>query len=216
MAKMTRKDLLNKPDEFLTTTSTVMMWSKENPLRLAAITTIVVVLVVSVAGFYYWKSNRESTAMLAYIAAYNNSQMTLEVIENYPETKAGKLSRLRLAGQAYGQDEYTMALNHSREFINSWGHEDIFYWEGLLIMAASYMGLNTMDKAIPLLEECIASSPVNIRDQALFYNAQAQAGLNKHDEARQSLMKISDAYQDLARISLAQLEESPGERTDAR
>ncbi|MBN2297552.1 MAG: hypothetical protein JXM72_03105 [Deltaproteobacteria bacterium] len=215
MAKMTRKDLLNAPDEFVTTTSTIVKWTKENPLRLAAITTIVVVLITSGIGFYYWKTNRESTAMLAYTAAYNNSQMTLQVIDDYPDTKAGKLSRLRLAGQAYGQNEYTMALNHSQEFISSWGHEDIFYWEGILIMSASYLGLDTMDKAIPLLEECIANSSGNIRDQALFYKAQALIGLNKNDEAMQSLMKISDAYQDIAKISLAQLEQSPGEITDA-
>jgi len=215
MAKMTRKDLLNAPDEFVTTTSTFVRWTKENPLKLAAITAIVVVLIAGSTGFYYWKKNRETSSMLAYNAAYNNSQMTLQIIDTYPDTKAGKLSRLRLARLSYGQNEYSMAVDHAQEFINSWAYEDVFYWEGMLIMAASYMGMGTPDKAIPVLEECINNAPANIQDQALFYKAQALIGLSKHDEARQSLLKISESYQDIAKISLAQLEPSPTETTDA-
>jgi len=215
MAKMTRKDILNAPDEFVTTTSTIMKWTKENPLKLAAITAIVVVLIASSTGFYYWKMNRETASMLAYNAAYNNSQMTLQVIDTYPDTKAGKLSRLRLARLSYGQKEYSMAVDHSQEFINSWAYEDVFYWEGMLIMAASFIGMDTPDKAIPILEECINNSPQDIQDQALFYKAQALISLNRDDEARQSLLKISENYQDIAKISLAQLEPSPTETPDA-
>ena len=215
MAKMTRKELLNAQDEFVTTTGTIVKLIKENPLRLAAITAIIVVLITSGIGFYYWKSNREQSAMLAYNNAYNNPQLTLQVMQDYADTKAGKLSRLRLAGIAYNEGDYTMALNYANEFINSWGHEDIFYWDGIVVIAASYIELNDTEKGLSLLDDCIENAPGHIRDQALFYKAQALISLGKNEEARQSLMKISEKNQDIAKISLALIDKNTRETTDA-
>jgi tetratricopeptide (TPR) repeat protein len=215
MAKMTRKELLNAPDEFVTTTSTIVKLIKENPLRLASIAAIIVILITSGIGFYYWKTNRERSAMIAYNNAYDNSQLTLQVMQNYADTKAGKLSKLRLAVLAYKQNEYSMALDHAQEFINGWGHEDIFYWDGILVMAASYMEQQTTDKALPLLNDCVENAPEHIRDQALFYKAQALLGIGKKEEAREALITISDKNQDIAKISLAQLENNTRETTDA-
>jgi hypothetical protein len=216
MAKMTRKEFLNAPDEFVTTTSTVLKWIKENPLRLAIITVIAVTLITSGFGFTYWKSKRENHAMLAYNTAYNNSQMSLQVMQDYADTKAGKLSKLRLASLSYGQKDYAMTLNYANDFINGWGQEDLFYWQGILIIASSNIEQNTTENALPPLSDCIKNAPENIRDQALFYNAQALMKLDRRDEARESLVKISQNYQDLAKISLAMLEKHPGETTDAK
>jgi len=206
MAKMTRKELLNAPDEFVTTTSTLVKLIKENPLRIASIAAIIVILITSSIGFYYWKTNREHSAMLAYNNAYNNSQLTLQVMQNYADTKAGKLSKLRLAVLAYNENDYTMALDHAEDFINGWGHEDIFYWDGILVMAASYMEQSSTDKALPLLTDCAENAPQHIKDQALFYKAQALMAVGKKEEARKALISISEKNQDIAKISLAQLE----------
>lgn len=215
MAKMTRKELLNAPDEFLTTTSSIVKLIKENPVRIATIAAIIVILITSTFGFYYWKTNRERSAMLAYNNAYNNSQMTLQVMQNYADTKAGKLSKLRLAVMAYNENDYTMALDHAQEFINGWGKEDIFYWDGILVMAASYMGQDATDKALPLLNDCVENAPEHIKDQALFYKARVLMSAGKQEEAKEALMKISDQNQDIAKISLAQLENYTRETTDA-
>ncbi|TFH48924.1 MAG: hypothetical protein E4G89_05555 [Methanothrix sp.] len=215
MAKMTRKELLNAPDEFVTTTSTIVKLIKEKPLRLATIAAIIVILITSSIGFYYWKTNRERSAMLAYNNAYNNSQLTLQVTQDYADTKAGKLSKLRLAVLAYNQNEYAMAIDHTQEFINGWGHEDIFYWDGILVMAASYMEQHATDKALPLLNDCVKNAPAHIKDQALFYKAQVLMVAGKKEEAREALINISDKYQDIAKISLALLEDYTRETTDA-
>jgi hypothetical protein len=216
MAKMTRKELLHAPDEFMTTTSTVMQWIKENPVRVATITAVVIILAASGFGFTYWKTTRESSAMIAYNNAYNNSQLTLQVMQDFADTRAGKLSKLRLASLSYGQNDYAMALDYAHDFINSWGHEDIFYWEGILVMASSYMGQNAMDKALPLLDDCIEGAPEHIKDQALFYKAHSLMSLERYDDAKESLMKISEDYQDIAKISLAMIAKHPGEITDAK
>jgi membrane protein DedA with SNARE-associated domain len=51
-AKTTRKDLLNAPDEFISTTRSAVKWIKENPSRFAVAVAIIVVVLASGVGFY--------------------------------------------------------------------------------------------------------------------------------------------------------------------
>ncbi len=216
MAKASRKDLLNAQDEFITTTSSAAKWVKENPLRFAVMAAIVFVVFASSIGFYHWKTSRESSAMIAYSNAANSSQLTLDVIQRYSDTKAAKLARLRLAQMAYSEKDFTMALDYAQKFVNGWGREDTFHWQGVMIMAATYMDQQDFEKAMPLLEDCIKKSPENIKDHALFFKSQALLALGKNEEARKALVQISENYRDVAAPTLASLEMRQGVTVDAK
>jgi predicted negative regulator of RcsB-dependent stress response len=215
MARMTRKDLLNAPDEFLSTSSTVLTWIKENPQRFAIGVIIIASIFVGGYGFYHWKTAREFDGMRAYMKAADNSQLTLQVAQEYSDTKAGKLSKLRLARMSYDQGNQKMAISYAGEFIDSWGHEDTFHWQAVLIMATAYMKQNGVAKALPLLDDCIESAPKDIKDQALFLKASAQIVLGKNNEARQTLKAVSENYREIAKIMLTSQRISPGEKLNA-
>lgn len=215
MSKATRKDLLNAPDEFITTTGSAVKWIKENPVRFAVMIAVVAVVFAGSAGFYYWKTGRENTAMLEYGNAWNSSQKTLEVMQTYADTRAGDLSRLRLARMALQENNPKMAIDHAQEFVNEWGRKDGFHWQGILILAAAHLSQQEFDKVIPLLEDGIKHATENIRDQALFYKAQALIGLGKKDEARKTLALISESYHDIAEPSLATLSTHQGDTLNA-
>lgn len=91
MAKTTRKDLLNAPDEFISTTRSAVKWIKENPSRFAVAVAIIVVVLASGVGFYSWKMDREYSAMLALSTSGDSYQTTLDVVQSYADTRAGKL-----------------------------------------------------------------------------------------------------------------------------
>ncbi|MGC9324659.1 MAG: tetratricopeptide repeat protein [Desulfomonilia bacterium] len=205
MAKKTRKELLSAPDEFITTSSTILKWVKENPTRFISLIGIVVLLFASGFGFYYWKTSRETTAMIAYSIAFQDSAKTLEVSQSYADTAAGELAKLRLARMSYSQGDSAMAISHADDFINAWGQEDMFYWQAVLIMALAYMDQNTIDASLPLLEKCIKKGPPTIKDQALFYKATALIRLEKHDEAAEALQQVSGWYEDIAKVTLSDL-----------
>lgn len=216
MAKATRKDLLNAPDEFITTAGSAVKWIKENPTRFAVLTTVVVVVLAGSIGFYYWKTNRENSAMVEYGNAWDSSRKTLEVIQNYADTRAGDLSRLRLARMALQEKNPKTAIDYAQEFVNEWGRKDGFYRQGILILAAAYLDRREFDKALPILEDGIKGAPENIKDQALFYKAQALIGLGKKDEARKALSGISEDYRDIAAPSLAALSAHQGDTLNAK
>jgi tetratricopeptide (TPR) repeat protein len=210
MAKTTRKELLNAPDEFIATTGTTIKWIKENPVRFGVAVAVVVVVVGGGLGLYHWKTSRDEAAMIAYSHAWNSSQLTLEVVQKYGDTDAAKLAKLRLARMSFSENNPKMAASYAAEFLDSWGDEDIYRWEGLLIQGAALVQLKDYQKAVAGFDECIKSAPQNIKDQALIYKAQALVGLGKKDEARKALQSVSINYRDVAMPILASLETQQG------
>lgn len=206
MAKTTRKDLLNAPDEFITTTGSTVQWIKENPSRFAVLVTIVVVVFAAGIGFFSWKTGREHSAMDALGSAGADSQAVTSVVENYADTRAGKLAQLRLAGMAYAEKNHEAAIQNAQEFINDWSRKDTFHWQGILILAAAHLDRQEPEKALQLLGDAVESSPQAYRDQALFYKARALLSLDRHTEAKEALDRISDNYREIALPALASLE----------
>jgi tetratricopeptide (TPR) repeat protein len=215
MARMTRKDLLNTPDEFVTSTGTVLTWIKENPVRFAIGAIIVVCILAGGYGFYYWNTSQEYKSMRAYMNAADNSQLTLQVAQDYSGTNAGKLAKLRLARMAYDQGNLKMAISYADEFINSWGNKDTYYWQAILITSTAYMKQNQAAKALPLFEDCIKNAPKGLRDQALFLKASVLLSMNKKSEAEKTLSGVSGNYREIARVMLASQIPSPGEKLNA-
>jgi tetratricopeptide (TPR) repeat protein len=211
MARMTRKDLLNSPDEFVTTTTNTITWIKENPMRFTVSAIVVVCIVAGGYGFYFWNKYRTSESIRAYMKAEENSQMTLKVAQDYEGTMSGKLGKLRLARMSFDQGNFKMAINYAEDFSNNWGKKDIFLWESSLLTSAAYMKQNQVAKALPLLEECIKNAPKDIKDQALFLKASALISMNKPGEAKEALKSVSDSYREIAKSMLASQASASGE-----
>jgi hypothetical protein len=213
---MTRKDLLNTPDEFVSTTNSVLVWIKEHPQQFIIGAVVLVGILAGGYGLYYWKTTTEFSAMNAYMKAADNSQMTLKVAQDYSSTKAGKLAKLRLARMSYEQGNQKMALSYADEFINGWGSKDMYHWQAILIVASTYLQQNNPAKALPLLDSCIADAPKDLKDQALFMKASALITLGKEADARKSLSAVSENYRDIAKVLLASLSPVPASKPEVK
>lgn len=205
MARMTRKDMLNTPDEFVTTTSSALVWIKEHPQQFIIGVVVFVCILAGGFGVYYWKTNRELDGMNAYLRAANNSQMSLQVSQEYSDTKAGKLAKLRLARMSFDQGNQKMALSYADEFINKWSSKDTFHWQAVLIIAGAHMNNKDYAKALPLLDNCIDNASKELKDQALFLKANALIASGKADEARKCLASVSESYSEMAKTLLASM-----------
>lgn len=237
MGNMTRKEMLKEPDEFITTTSSVLKWIRENPKRFISAVIILVLIGGGGFGFHFWRVNREQTAMSAYVKAGADVKLNAEITRKYTDTRAGKLAKLRLAGLAYAKGDNAEAVRDANEFIDSWGSEDMLFYESMLIMAMGYVGQKETGKALDILDKCIKGGPDAIRDQALFYKAQTLVSMGKRPEAVTTLQTLlakkaasaalpgdvrdetapgSSRYQELARSVLADLTLATGAPLDAK
>ena len=205
MARMTRKELLNEPDEFITTTSSALIWIKEHPTQFAVGAIVLLSILAGGYGFYYWKTSRDQTAMNALLKASDDSQMTISVTQQYSGTKAEKLAKLRLARMSYDQGDYPKAMSHADDFLNGWSRRDTFHWQAALIMASSHINQKEPAKALPLLDECISSASRDLKDQALLLKASVLISQGKDVEAKQALSAVSDNYKELAKTMLASM-----------
>lgn len=234
MANVTRKELLKEPDEFISTTSSIMKWIRENPRRFAAGIIIIGLVLGSGLGIYFWKNHREQTAMSAYIKAGADQKRVSEVARSFTDTKAGKLAKLRLAGLAYAKGENGEAIRNATDFIDTWGSEDILSFQSMLIMARAYMNQKEPAKALPSLETCIKSGPGIIKEEARYCKAMALKSMGKPNEAAAILKDLlkedqqtkpasqdlfqpePSPYRALAAMALSDLNTGVGVKSDAK
>jgi tetratricopeptide (TPR) repeat protein len=191
MANIDRKELVKTQDSFITGTGTVVQWIKNNPFRFVSAILIIVFVAGGVSGFLYWKTSREDKALSALVNAGNDPKQIGEIASKYTDTRAGKISKLKLAGLAYDKSNFKDAIKNADEFIDTWGTQDILFYQAMMIRAMSYIELKDIPKAMEALDKCEKGASGVIRDQALFLKA---AGLNasgKKSEAIGLLKTIS-------------------------
>ncbi|HWR69161.1 MAG TPA: tetratricopeptide repeat protein [Desulfomonilia bacterium] len=203
MARVTRKELLNGPDEFVTTTGSALVWLREHPAQFILGAVVVISILTGGYGLYYWKTSRDSSGMNAYLKAADNPQMTIKVSQDFSGTKAGKLAKLRLARMSYGQGDYPKALSYAEDFINGWSRKDTFHWQAALIIASTHINQKEPLKALPLLDACIDSASQDLKDQALLLKASILISQGKEPDAKQVLSAVSENYKEIAKTMLA-------------
>lgn len=213
MARIKRKELLNEPDEFVTTTSSALVWIKEHPAQFMVGAIVLFTILAGGYGLYYWKTSRDYSGMNALLKATDNSQMTIKVTQDYSGTKADKLAKLRLARMSYEQGDYPKALSYADEFLNGWSRKDTFHWQASLIMASSLVNKKEPARALPLLDECINSASTDLKDQALILKGSILMSQGKDNEARKALSAVSENYQELAKTMLASRTEPAAQAT---
>jgi predicted negative regulator of RcsB-dependent stress response len=237
MANIDRKELVKTQDSFITSTGTIVQWIKNNPFRFIIAVLIIVFLAGGISGFYYWKTSREDNAFSSLVKAGSNSKQIGEVASKYADTKAGKISKLRLAGQAFDKSDFKEAIRNADEFIDSWGTQDILLYQAMMIRAMSYIELKDMTKALDSLDKCEKGAAGVIKDQAVFLKAIELNASGKKNEAiallktlsaeppkvigeKKADIKLSDTgssqYRDVAKATLSDIAFSGGAGSNAK
>lgn len=233
MANVTRKELLKEPDEFITTTGSVMKWIRENPRRFGVGLAVIIVILALGFGLYFWKGHREQSAMSAYFKAGSDQKLVAGVAADYTGTRAGKLSKLRLAGLAYAKGDTAEAIRNAGEFIDTWGSNDILTYQSMLIMARAYMDRKEYAKALPSLDSCITGAQGVVKEEAMYTKAVALKALGKNKESavllgdlvkltaeaglsRELFQPEPSPYRSLAAVALAEMSTTAGVSLDAK
>lgn len=211
--RVTRKQLLKEPDEFITTTGKLIRWAREHTKQLLVGSGLFLGVLVLVASYGYYRQKRSDAAILLYsqaMAKYQNAggstepatalaaaQSDLErLTSEYGGQPAGKLGRimygnLSLAAQARDEavEIYTSALNDFGSDVSLAN----FIYNGL---GAAYSQKGDFAAAIKSFEKIVSGTSPVLKDSALFHLGRLYEALEQPDKSQKAYRQLSTDFPD--------------------
>ncbi len=229
--KISRKELLKEPDEFLTYTGMTLKYIKDHPRQAMAVCVVIFLIIVSGVGFYYYQYARErkshelmQQAIKVYESISNpNRQASPERLDQllasleyiaatYPSLLAGEQAKLYAGHVLFLKKDYPRALEKYQQLQSS-----IMARKGLgsLILyhiGRTYLAMNQYDKAILIFDQLAKDMDSPYRREAYGTIARIYETMDKKKEAVQSYrqyLKIFPEAPDAAFVKSRIAELSP-------
>ena len=206
--RVTRKELVKKPDEFITLSGTVIQWARSNAKALTYGAVAFFALVVLVAGYRYYTENREraaasllSRSMTAYedaLRAQKEPSEALEMVQpdleelisTFGGYDAGRLGRLFYAHINLSAGMADQAIEQYNASLDDLDGREPLVNTALNGLAMAYLRKGDTASAIAHFEKVLDAAGTVLKDTALF-------NLGSLYAAEGDPQKSMDAYQRL-------------------
>jgi len=217
--KITRKMLLNKPDEFITLTARLFALAIKYKTRLSYGLSVLIVLVIAVAGFSYFSNKAETIAfdMLeqgiqkyatimkkdgqdkAYLAVEKDFQV---ILDKYSKKDAGKITKVVYANICYNSGNFDRAIALYNKALHDF--KDNCSYKNIILssLGYSYEGNKDYNSAIKYFEMIASGSDSIMKDEAFFNLGRIYAAMGENEKSLKAFKKIISDYTDSIYIRL--------------
>jgi tetratricopeptide (TPR) repeat protein len=218
--KLTRKELLKSPDEFLTVSGRVILYVKEHtkPFKIAGGVLVGAALVYLGVSYYYNYANKKGQE--AYDAAYEevikikeikaddeavkkSEELFKKVITDHGLSKASRLASPQLAHLKFLEKKYDEAIQLYQAFLKEVPENSVYQSLALMALAASYEGQGDFGKAIETLQRILSSSEPSFKEQATLNLARVYDLSKQPDKAKETLKEFIEKYKNSPFLSMA-------------
>jgi len=218
--RITRKQLLKEPDEFLTFSARAIQFMVNNRRPVLGVLIGIFVVVLAFAGFGYFSSlsERKAYAMFEqgrshYLDGISGAKMPLfqeraseqfdAVLKKYPSTNAARLSLLVYADMSYHGGDYQKAIELYQKALDVFSEDDSIkklIWNGL---AHAYEAKKAYQSAADYFQK-ITDSPGDFMKGDAYYNlARMMEALNHQEKALEAYNKVLEAHPDSVGFHIA-------------
>jgi tetratricopeptide (TPR) repeat protein len=219
--RITRKELLKEPDEFLTFSAKTIRFTQEHQ-NLVFYTFIgLVVLVLGFFAFRYFSavSERKAYALFEEGLVHYRSQGFQtssderndlakekfgEIIEKYGSSAAARLALPLFADAHYRSGAYDQAIGFYRKALNAFGEEQTMLaviWNDL---GYAYEGKKDHQSALDCFQEVIALEGDFLKADAYFNVGRMHEALNQDQKALEAFEKVVNDYPNSVHGKLAE------------
>ena len=219
-SKVSRKELLNKPDEFISKTARAIIFAKEHEKQLQYIGIAIVVLVLIWIGTstYMGRVNKKGQEAfnIAYFSITNNIATGIDdtklneseglfkqVTDNYGMSKAATLALPELAYIKYMQKEYDAAIDLYQQFQDEISADDPYQSLTNLALAVCFEEKGDMDNAINILEQITEGEADYFKEQAMLNLSRIYSLANQEDKSQEMLKDFVEKYQQSPFLAIA-------------
>jgi tetratricopeptide (TPR) repeat protein len=218
--RVTRKELLKKPDEFLTFSAKAMAFAANNQKPILGVVIGVVVVALAFAGFRYFSnlSERKAYAVFEqgrslYLAEISGdktapaqeeaAEQFEKVIKEYPSTKAARFTLLVYADMSYHRGDYQRAVELYQKALGAFSGEGAvqkLIWGGL---AYAYEAKKDYKTAAEYLQRITETEDEFMKADACYNLGRIMEALNHQEKALEAYNKVVEAYPDSVGFQIA-------------
>lgn len=200
--KISRKELLHEPDEFITTSTRVIEYARNNPKKIGFVVGLVVLAVVVVVAGYAYHTYKLKTSHEMFMQAYRNYVRAVRSDDPIPDEKLNSLFK-----------EFDQIAKDFGSFVS--GEKALLYTGHVLYMKKDYKG------ALERYERMKSTNLVKrgLGDLIMYNIAMTHIALGNYEEAKtlfEQLSKDPDSpYRREAYSSIASIYETMGKNKEA-
>ncbi len=211
--KITRKELLKKPDEFITVTARVLQWAAKRKKQLVYSLVAVVGLALLVATYQFAASRSERTAfrlLAENLAKYEDlrseqdpekayeavSEKFQRLINQYGGNDGGRLTRVAYANICFEAGRYQEAIDLYERALSDFEGQPLI--RNLILSGLGYAHeqLKDFETAVKFFDRLAHDPKVLMPDAAWFNLGCLYAELGETEKSRQAFQKILSDYRD--------------------
>jgi tetratricopeptide (TPR) repeat protein len=209
--RVTRKQLLKEPDEFITTTGKLIAWAKDNLQAIVIGAVGFFMLIIGISIYGYIQQNRSDAAQVMFSQAVTKYQTEAEkksegealtavsadfdkLIESYGNQPAGQLGRvfyghICLAGKAYDQ-----AISHYEKAMANVDGDTSLTNIVLNGLATAYQQKGEYSHAIEKFRMIADGTDLMLKDAALFNLGKLYEQIGKFEESKKAYQQLRDDF----------------------
>jgi tetratricopeptide (TPR) repeat protein len=209
--RVTRKQLLNEPDEFITTANRLIGWAKENTRMLCVVGCAILVGAALFSVFSYYRQVRADAAETRLGAALAKYQTAMEgkdaaaaidavredfeaILASYGGTPAGRLGGVIYGNICVAAKSYDDAIVQYKKALAHFGKESSLGDVILNGLAAAYQQKGDYNQAISYYKQMAEGTGTVLKDAALFNLGRLYGQLGQSEESRKIYARLGTEF----------------------
>jgi predicted negative regulator of RcsB-dependent stress response len=188
--KISRKDLLKKPDEFITLSTRTLNWVKDNYIKVIWFGSGFVLLVTLYFGYTAYRNRQERLGHEKYFSSLEVTdpdqklKQLEEILKDYPGTKAAQSAWVMAGHLYYQKKDFSRAVSSYQSALNNGKFPPTFKTLILGNLAYAYEQKGDLQRAAGTLSEITQGQENLLKEDSLLNLARVYQKMGKKAEAK--------------------------------
>lgn len=198
--RISRKELLKKPDEFITLSTRTLNWIKENSSKAIWIFSGLVLILVLYFGYTTYRNRQERLGHERYFSSLEIAdpdqklKKLEEVIKDFPSTQAAHSAWVTIGHLYYQKKDFPRAVYYYQRALNSGKFPQTFKTLIRGNLAYAYEQKGDLQQAAKTLSEIIQDQGNFLKEDSLLNLARVYQKMGKKTEAKATYQNFLKSF----------------------